>query len=255
MIKFFRRIRKNLLTENKFSKYLLYAIGEIILVVIGILIALQINNWNESTKQSHIEQDYLIALREEFNHNRLAIEKVMEINTSNLENAVKISDLMGPGSPEITEKQFSILAMNATNWEVQYRPNQAVLDEIISSGKLAIFRNKDLKFALSSSNGILTKVRFQEEEHSVVRMQIIATMNAEGNAKRMITDALKETFGIKESKFELGNLQLLQSQELENELVDFILTAIYLNANYYSELKKEIDLILELIDDELNLNF
>ena len=50
MIKFFRKIRQNLLSENKFSKYLIYAIGEIILVVIGILIALQINNWNESEK-------------------------------------------------------------------------------------------------------------------------------------------------------------------------------------------------------------
>ncbi|SHH42148.1 DUF6090 family protein [Winogradskyella jejuensis] len=48
MIKFFRRIRQQLLSENKFSKYLLYAIGEIVLVVIGILIALQINNWNEA---------------------------------------------------------------------------------------------------------------------------------------------------------------------------------------------------------------
>ena len=48
MIKFFRRIRQNLLTENKISKYLIYAIGEIALVVIGILIALQINNWNQS---------------------------------------------------------------------------------------------------------------------------------------------------------------------------------------------------------------
>ena len=50
MIKFFRKIRRKLLTENKISKYLLYAIGEIILVVIGILIALQVNNWNEDRK-------------------------------------------------------------------------------------------------------------------------------------------------------------------------------------------------------------
>jgi len=50
MIKFFRKIRQRLLTENKFSKYLLYAIGEIVLVVIGILIALQINNSNENRK-------------------------------------------------------------------------------------------------------------------------------------------------------------------------------------------------------------
>lgn len=59
MIKFFRKIRKKLLTENKFSKYLLYAIGEIILVVIGILIALSINNWNEERKQELDVRSYL----------------------------------------------------------------------------------------------------------------------------------------------------------------------------------------------------
>jgi len=51
MLNFFRKIRQKLLSENKFSKYLIYAIGEIILVVIGILIALQINNWNENRKE------------------------------------------------------------------------------------------------------------------------------------------------------------------------------------------------------------
>lgn len=55
MIKFFRKIRHRLLNENKFSKYLIYAIGEIFLVVIGILIALQINNWNEAKKDRAYE--------------------------------------------------------------------------------------------------------------------------------------------------------------------------------------------------------
>lgn len=55
MIKFFRKIRQRLLTENKFSKYLIYAIGEVVLVVIGIIIALQINNWNESKKAINSE--------------------------------------------------------------------------------------------------------------------------------------------------------------------------------------------------------
>lgn len=50
MIKFFRNIRQKLLSENKFSKYLIYAVGEIVLVVVGILIALQVNNWNEKRK-------------------------------------------------------------------------------------------------------------------------------------------------------------------------------------------------------------
>ena len=63
MIKFFRKIRHRLLTENKFSKYLLYAIGEIILVVIGILIALQINNWNEKSKLKNEEIKLLKEMR------------------------------------------------------------------------------------------------------------------------------------------------------------------------------------------------
>lgn len=62
MIKFFRHIRKRLLSENKFSKYLLYAIGEIILVVIGILIALQINNWNEERNLNKQESLYVDRL-------------------------------------------------------------------------------------------------------------------------------------------------------------------------------------------------
>ena len=62
MIKFFRRIRYRLLNGNNFSKYLLYAIGEIILVVIGILIALQINNWNEDRKAQKAQRSLLINL-------------------------------------------------------------------------------------------------------------------------------------------------------------------------------------------------
>lgn len=63
MIKFFRKIRQRLLTENKYSKYLLYAIGEIVLVVIGILIALSINNWNENRKTEIKIRNSLAALR------------------------------------------------------------------------------------------------------------------------------------------------------------------------------------------------
>ncbi|NEV94637.1 hypothetical protein G3567_10825 [Psychroflexus sp. YR1-1] len=67
MIKFFRKIRLKLLSENKFSKYLIYAIGEIVLVVIGILIALQINNWNEKEKLKAEEIKFLINFKQSLN--------------------------------------------------------------------------------------------------------------------------------------------------------------------------------------------
>ena len=69
MIKFFRKIRRKLLKENRFNKYLLYAIGEIILVIIGILIALQINNWNENRKIKKELQSSLYGILEELNEN------------------------------------------------------------------------------------------------------------------------------------------------------------------------------------------
>lgn len=62
MLKFFRKIRQKLLSENKFTQYLIYAIGEIVLVVIGILIALQINNHNEFKKERKLEQTLLIEI-------------------------------------------------------------------------------------------------------------------------------------------------------------------------------------------------
>lgn len=65
MIKFFRKIRKKTLTENKFIKYLLYAIGEIVLVVIGILIALSINGWNQDRINEKNENKYLDDLKNE----------------------------------------------------------------------------------------------------------------------------------------------------------------------------------------------
>ncbi|MCF7560921.1 DUF6090 family protein [Sabulilitoribacter multivorans] len=81
MIKFFRKIRQKLLTENKFSKYLLYAIGEIVLVVIGILIALQINNWNEQKKIKQNAKEALIALKNDLVQDTILISnRLPEVN-------------------------------------------------------------------------------------------------------------------------------------------------------------------------------
>lgn len=65
MLRFFRNIRQKLLEQEKVRKYLIYAVGEILLVVIGILIALQVNNWNEQRKESALTKTYLKALKED----------------------------------------------------------------------------------------------------------------------------------------------------------------------------------------------
>ena len=80
MIKFFRHIRKDLLEKNKTGKYFKYAIGEIVLVVIGILIALQINNWNES-KQDQIQlKSSLEFVKQNLNEDIKNLNKQIEYN-------------------------------------------------------------------------------------------------------------------------------------------------------------------------------
>ena len=77
MIKFFRKIRQKLLTENKFSKYLIYAIGEIILVVIGILIALSINNWNQEQQQKKILNNIYTTIKVDLQQDIKNIDKIV----------------------------------------------------------------------------------------------------------------------------------------------------------------------------------
>ena len=63
MISFFRKIRQKLLSQNRVTRYLVYALGEIALVMIGILLALQVNNWNQSNKDNLLEKTFLNKLK------------------------------------------------------------------------------------------------------------------------------------------------------------------------------------------------
>ncbi|MFD2915817.1 DUF6090 family protein [Psychroserpens luteus] len=77
MIKFFRKVRHKMLTENKFSKYLIYSIGEIILVVIGILIALSINNWNEEKQQKKVLNNIYATIKADLQQDIKNIDKIV----------------------------------------------------------------------------------------------------------------------------------------------------------------------------------
>jgi hypothetical protein len=99
MIKFFRKIRQNLLMENKTGKYLKYAIGEIILVVIGILIALSINNWNENRKQRLIEIETLTQLKKDFLKNVNDLKFNMRMQHQGINSATVLLEHMSTNLP------------------------------------------------------------------------------------------------------------------------------------------------------------
>ena len=97
MIKFFRKIRQNLVMENKTSKYFKYAVGEIFLVVIGILIALQINNWNEEKKNNKIEISILRELLSDSKTNLASLEEDIELNRKAIQSNLLITDFLTTG--------------------------------------------------------------------------------------------------------------------------------------------------------------
>jgi len=74
MLRFFRQLRKDQLMSDKTRKYIFYAVGEILLVVIGILIALQVNNWNEGRKDQQLTVQYLMSLREDLREDLIMLK-------------------------------------------------------------------------------------------------------------------------------------------------------------------------------------
>ena len=142
MIKFFRKIRQKLLSESKFSKYLIYAVGEIILVVIGILIALQINNWNESDKQSKKQLELLKSLRNELKADILYMSREDSIY-STYEEDFKLGIKLFYKSQNIkdidTVSQFTKQLWN------DFAINKNTYNEMVSSGDMYKIENKPLQ--------------------------------------------------------------------------------------------------------------
>ena len=102
MIKFFRKIRQGLLRQNKFSSYLLYAIGEIMLVVIGILIALQLNTWNETKKNKKLEQGYYCRFLEDIRQDEIQIQELIVFTKQRVRASNELLGLLQEGKSMIS---------------------------------------------------------------------------------------------------------------------------------------------------------
>ena len=145
MIKFFRKIRQQLLKENRVGKYLLYAIGEIALVMVGILLALQVNNWNEQKKERQIEQKLLEALKEEINSNINQIEQGIKLqkgykkmyvalledfaNLNRIINPTLLDSLVeGASAPQNIEIQSGVAKSIIATGDIRYLKNDQVVE-------------------------------------------------------------------------------------------------------------------------------
>ncbi len=144
MLKFFRNIRRRLLRESRFTRYLIYAIGEIILVVIGILIALQVNNWNETRKLNIAEQGYLNSLREDVNKDIQAQDSIITILKNNLKSLKALEEELKKidTDPNYEKALFSFVGGMGFP---DFISNDHTLETLKSSGNIEVISNKNLR--------------------------------------------------------------------------------------------------------------
>ncbi len=148
MIKFFRKIRKKLADDNKPLKYARYAIGEILLVVIGILIALQINNWNEKRKSDVLTTIYLNNLKSDLQSDLSGIDKTKrDIDFFEEEGYYSLNVIDGK-IDSIDKKRF-LKSLVLNNHYPIFQPSRSTYDDLINSGNIKLVNENDLKVALS----------------------------------------------------------------------------------------------------------
>ena len=166
MIKFFRKIRQNLLSEGKTVKYFKYAIGEIVLVVIGILIALQINNSNENRKNRIAEADYYCRILEDLGSNEKLIDETSELISNKIKLCKElISDLNKiPNDRSIILNKFVV----ALRQDV-FVPSTIAFEDITSSGQLKLLTDLKLKNRLIQHSTFLNNIlNLLQENRNVI---------------------------------------------------------------------------------------
>lgn len=162
MIKFFRKIRYDLMEKNKTKKYFKYAIGEIILVVIGILIALQINNLNETHKNKEQELITLENILQDLQNDKTGLKNIIERRTSKATSAgIMVSYYNGVKIDALTNYYFNWT--NVLIWEAHY-PRNIAFKELINSGNVSLIRNANIRNALLDINASYEKL-FVIREH------------------------------------------------------------------------------------------
>jgi len=149
MIRFFRQIRQRLLTDNKFSKYLLYAIGEILLVVIGILIALQVNSWTEAKKLKATEMETYSSLIISLRKDSLELIRIIDLQSKSLnaQNIIinsSVDQLINDSTPEEILK----LLFDVHNGAYSFFPKYGTYNSLVSNKGIDIISSESIKSEL-----------------------------------------------------------------------------------------------------------
>lgn len=260
MIKFFRHIRQSLIMENKTSKYLKYAIGEIVLVVIGILIALQINNWNENRKDRIEEKYLLIQLELEFKSNLEQLDEKIGIREQMIKASLQLLEYID--NPSLRNNDSIVKYITHTLNTPTFDP---IVNDLISSGKLQLLQNNRLKQLLSFWTSEIIQVTEDEamwrkmasevyspflKDHITYRTILANYWNTNRVRAILIDKNQKTEFNLTPSKQKEDISKILDITDFEDHLADCATWNKQNNIQSLS-LRNRIAEILKLIQQEL----
>jgi|TARA_R100000541_G_C1872292_1_gene81013 hypothetical protein len=163
MIKFFRKIRQKLLSENKFGKYLTYAIGEIILVVIGILIALYINNLNTDKQESITLKGYLNNIAENIKSDQTNLKEIIAFRDSSVISSKYFMKMIEQESKEQYTAYFSKYFKFNPWLDESFQSNQSGFEALKNSGYLNKIQRTDLETELYKYYSLVQKIKDEEQ--------------------------------------------------------------------------------------------
>ena len=242
MINFFRKKRKTLADEDNTLKYARYAVGEIVLVVIGILIALSINNWNENRKDKIIERQIISGLHLEFIQNKIIVNEILEVIDNSSNACYKIMGLMNKDAMHLSKYKTDSLIYMSIEYK-HFNPSNNILFEVLQTGNLKIISNKALKDNLFEWS--------RELENNKSTFKIYGKWIEDGilpyyskNIALKNIDKYGPLAWKKKSEFDEGIASIFKDREFEN-IIDNNLYHLSTLKNEYSNLKTIIEEIID----------
>ncbi|WP_411767848.1 DUF6090 family protein [Winogradskyella sp. A3E31] len=229
--------------KNKTGKYLKYAIGEIILVVIGILIALQINNWNENRIERNQEQQLLKSLHKELSDNLTELNYDIKRVDSLHHNLNILMDLLLDDNQENTNIDSLMLkTLTTPSWN----PSSYVLTDLKNSGKISQLSNINLQeklFKWERQYDNLLEISEDYKQSNDAYLEFLKS-----NASLRNIDANSQNLLIQFSAFDFDNQTLLKDIRFENHIDDRFITTSNLKTEY-REAKEILEDLLKAINN------
>lgn len=204
-----------MVAESTFSKLVVYVIGEIVLVMVGILLALQVNNWNENRLERNHEQVLLKGLKSEMSDNLQQLEEVIVYNRRSHLAADKLLEIYNSGHrqyrPEYLDSLFA-----EVQWAWTFNPRLGIVNSIKTTGKIGSVRNPTIQDFITS---------FEERandtaEESLITRSLIVDKYVLAVSRYISLNARAKYLGFKVhgSRFPANHAAIFEDREIESLL-------------------------------------